>query len=197
MKLESYPESGTTAYDLSSSKNIISLSNVTYNSNGYFDYNGYNSWANTTYTQPIWQTSDNFTWNIWYRPTRNTTEIILGNRYSFNFTTDYLQFVKLTSSGWEYYNPAGQQGVNSFSPLNVWQNAALVKNGSTLTYYRNGVSIGTSTITSNMTVTNPFYIGGISEYFKGSIGVVNVYNRALSLSEVQENFNGLRNRYGI
>tara|TARA_R110000868_G_scaffold260600_1_gene518746 strand:- start:88 stop:2664 length:2577 start_codon:yes stop_codon:yes gene_type:complete len=197
MKLESYPESGTTAYDLSSSKNIISLSNVTYNSNGYFDYNGYNSWANTTYTQPIWQTSDNFTWNIWYRPTRNTTEIILGNRYSFNFTTDYLQFVKLTSSGWEYYNPAGQQGVNSYSPLNVWQNAALVKNGSTLTYYRNGVSIGTSTITSNMTVTNPFYIGGIGEYFKGSIGVVNVYNRALSLSEVQENFNGLRNRYGV
>jgi len=73
----------------------------------------------------------------------------------------------------------------------------MVKNGPTLSYYKNGVFILSSTVTVNMTVTNPFYIGGVGEYFKGSIGIVNVYNRALSVQEISDNFNAFRSRYGI
>ena len=199
MKLECYPESGNTAYDLSSSKNIITLNNVTYDKNGYFVYDGFSSWANTTYTQPAYKGTDTFTWNIWFIPTRITTEIIMGNRYYFG-NVDNLQFVKLTSIGWEYYDSAGQQGVqsgNTYGTPNVWQNVTMVKNGPTLSYYKNGVFILSSTVTVNMTVTNPFYIGGVGEYFKGSIGIVNVYNRALSVQEISDNFNAFRSRYGI
>jgi hypothetical protein len=39
--------------------------------------------------------------------------------------------------------------------------------------------------------------GGGSEYFNGTISDVKFYNRALSATEVQQNFNALRGRYGI
>ena len=39
--------------------------------------------------------------------------------------------------------------------------------------------------------------GGSSSHFDGKIASVQVYNRALSNSEIQQNFNALRGRYGI
>jgi hypothetical protein len=40
---------------------------------------------------------------------------------------------------------------------------------------------------------------GVSEgaFFNGNVGNVQIYNRALSATEVQQNFNALRGRYGI
>jgi hypothetical protein len=123
----------------------------------------------------------------------------MGNRYGYNFQ-DFLQFTKLTTIGWEYYTVSGQQGVQTPStntPLNVWQNVTLVKNGTTLSYYRNNVFIASSTISANINVTNPLTIGGFAEFYKGSIGIVNIYNRPLNTQEISENFNTFRSRYGI
>jgi len=39
--------------------------------------------------------------------------------------------------------------------------------------------------------------GGVNRYFGGSMPVVQVYNRALTVNEIQQNFNALRGRYGI
>jgi hypothetical protein len=200
MKTDCYPETGTTAYDLSSSRNTITLNNVSFNKDGYFDYDGSTSWANTSYIQPVTQTSTSFTWNIWFKPLRgNSTEIVMGNRYGYNFQ-DFLQFIKLTTIGWEYYGTAGQQGVQTPSTnvtVNVWQNVTMVKNGTTLSYYRNGVFIASSTITGTINMTNPLQIGGFPEVYKGSIGIVNIYNRPLNTQEITDNFDAFRSRYGI
>ena len=39
--------------------------------------------------------------------------------------------------------------------------------------------------------------GGGTSYFKGKIGPCQVYNRALSASEVLFNYNGLKSRFGL
>jgi len=39
--------------------------------------------------------------------------------------------------------------------------------------------------------------GGGSSHFDGKIANVSIYNRALSASEIQQNFNALRGRFSI
>jgi hypothetical protein len=84
--------------------------------------------------------------------------------------------------------------------LNTWYHFVGTYDGSNMRFYRNGVftnSIaGTGTLGgsgTNMVVGS--YSGA---YFsQGQIPVVKVYNRTLSATEIQQNFNALRNRYGI
>lgn len=52
----------------------------------------------------------------------------------------------------------------------------------------NGISIGVS---GGYTLGSPIY------YYNGNIAIVKVYNKALSASEVSQNFNALRGRFGI
>ena len=67
--------------------------------------------------------------------------------------------------------------------------------------YLNGVleSTTTSAVSSyTLGTINTFAIGGPSaDYVNGNIGMVRVYNRALSDAEIRQNFNATRKRYGI
>jgi hypothetical protein len=62
----------------------------------------------------------------------------------------------------------------------------------------NGVSLGTSTVSSPKTAGNaaitlfPYYTSGLAE-----LGCVHVYNTVLTESQVAQNFNAIRGRYGI
>jgi hypothetical protein len=47
------------------------------------------------------------------------------------------------------------------------------------------------TIASNQT------LGGYYDWFKGNMGIIQIYNRALSASEVLQNFNATRTRFGV
>jgi hypothetical protein len=65
----------------------------------------------------------------------------------------------------------------------------------------NGVSFSknntnhSSTIINNIELARDFCCGG--RHFKGNISCACIYNRALSIQEVQQNFNATRGRYGI
>ena len=83
--------------------------------------------------------------------------------------------------------------------LNEWQNICITKNGTSFTYYKNGSSIATQT-SSITKPSKPFFIGGdntANEYSNHRISMAMVYTAALTASEVAQNFNALRGRYGI
>ena len=67
--------------------------------------------------------------------------------------------------------------------------------------YKNGVVDGTATSTTSISVGQNFRIGsdvnGIAEVFGGNLYSLKVYNRALTASEIQQNFHALRGRFGI
>lgn len=83
-----------------------------------------------------------------------------------------------------------------------WYNISMTWDGSKLIGYLNGSEIGRSNtsikIPNNST---SIVIGkgpvGTGRYFAGLIPSVTMYNRALSASEISQNFNALRGRYGI
>jgi hypothetical protein len=89
--------------------------------------------------------------------------------------------------------------------LNAWYNLGITYNGTTATAYVNGVSVGSTNISWSSPGANTFMAlmaisvtnMGTGANASGSLGQFMVYNRGLTVDEVQTNFNALRGRYGI
>ena len=68
----------------------------------------------------------------------------------------------------EFYHNGGQDGVsynsNPAIPTGVWVHHCIVKNGTLLSYYRNGTLASTHTITGGLNNPQPLYFGGDQEY---------------------------------
>tara|TARA_E500000305_G_C3967267_1_gene210170 strand:+ start:140 stop:778 length:639 start_codon:yes stop_codon:yes gene_type:complete len=189
---KSYGGSGTTWTDLSGKGNNGTINGATHTSGtgGYFTFDGSNDYVSfSSYSQPAYLSSSTFTWSVWLYPVSNSNNPIIGNR-----GTD-LNFTKLTSNNFEYYS----DNFGGAMTLNEWQNICITKNGTSFTYYKNGSSIATQT-SSITKPSKPFFIGGdntANEYSNHRISMAMVYTAALTASEVAQNFNALRGRYGI
>ena len=115
------------------------------------------------------------------------------------------------STTWQAGRIALDFWVNRFrdnTPLTVqtWYHVAFTKIPGTISstsklyangQERSGAVEGTDT-TPNITI-NPFILGRLdaTRNFNGRIGNVQIYNRALTIQEIQQNFNATRGRYGI
>jgi len=190
---KSYPSSGgSTWYDLSGNGNNGNINGATHTSGvgGYFSFDGSNDYVSfSSYSQPAYSSSSTFTWSVWVYPVSNSNNPIIGNR-----GTD-LNFTKLTSNNFEYYS----DNFGGAMTLNEWQNICITKNGTSFTYYKNGSSIATQT-SSITKPSKPFFIGGdntASEYSNHRISMAMVYTAALTASEVKQNYNAIKGRFGI
>jgi hypothetical protein len=98
--------------------------------------------------------------------------------------------------GGEFYYPKAVS-----IPDNTWGFFCCVYDGANVRIYRNGVyegqqaTTGTANWAQGMRIG--FWTGGAGYYWSGYISNVSFYNRALSDSEVQQNFNALRGRYSV
>jgi hypothetical protein len=90
---------------------------------------------------------------------------------------------------------------NTVLSSTTWYHVSVTYNNGSPKIYINGVLDASSSQT--LTPASSYYgndIGRLGlgiQYFNGRIGDVEVYNRALSPSEVYQNFNALKNRYGF
>lgn len=77
--------------------------------------------------------------------------------------------------------------------VNTWTHIAMTFDGANLRVYVNGVLVRTQAFSGNIVTSNlPLRVGGNNvwgEFFAGQIDDVRVYNRALSLAEVQASMN--------
>jgi len=85
--------------------------------------------------------------------------------------------------------------------LNTWTNIVASITGNTMTTYKNSVFLSSVTNTG-VVATNPIgylgrYNGNYGQYVTGNIAITQVYNRALNASEVLQNFNATRARFGV
>ena len=84
--------------------------------------------------------------------------------------------------------------------LSAWNCLAETYDGTTDRLYVNGVEVGNSNINNLSIPTSSNLILGkrpSGEIYGGQISQVSIYNRALTASEIQQNFNALRGRFGI
>lgn len=92
--------------------------------------------------------------------------------------------------------------ISTFSiTRNQWTNVAVtVTSGPRITLYKNGVSDGGSIKAINTSNTQPYTIGYSNQFYSalnGRVAINGFYNRALSATEIQQNFNATRGRFGI
>jgi hypothetical protein len=95
---------------------------------------------------------------------------------------------------------------------NTWYQIAVTRTGNTFTPYLNGAQTGTGSTQANLTssgigTNNRINIGkayvatdntSVYVYYSNtSFSNMKMYNRALSSTEIQQNFNALRGRFGI
>ena len=194
----SYPGSGNTVYDLSGFGNTSALTNgPTYNSSnlgafvldGSNDYILVNSQANilskTAYTKIAYIYISNF----------STVNNIISGGFSGQHAFWMFGTVKLNAGhngSW-----ATVVGATTLS-LNTWYFAAVTYSNSTgWKLYLNGREDGTSADTTTFTGNQEIVIGAYSSgnNFTGRISNIQVYNRALSATEILQNYNATKGRY--
>lgn len=214
--IKSYPGTGTSWTDLSNNSNNATLINgPTYDNlnKGSIQFDGTNDYAVIQYNS-ILDTPNGATFSFWIYPTttgeffnRGTSDIgtTPDNPRFYLSTTDKNIYFDWTISGTDRYVTTS---VNSYSNNNAWMNiVGTVAVGGRMDVYINGVQCSYLNRVNANTMPNPLVntnnqieIGGatwIPRYFGGKISTTSLYNKVLSLSEIMQNFNALRGRYGI
>jgi hypothetical protein len=77
-------------------------------------------------------------------------------------------------------------------PVGQWTHLAVSRNGTSVTFYKNGVSLGSDTLGGDTVVNNIGSLGGYGDGtfgFQGRIDDVRIYSRALSAAEIKQLYN--------
>jgi hypothetical protein len=130
-----------------------------------------------------------------------------GDDFTFNPPGDGRLFM-LAIGGSQFNNRSllvWTNSLNHISPFtitrNQWTNVAVtVTPGPTITLYKNGVSDGGSVKAIDTSNTQPYTVGYSNQFYSalnGRVAINGFYNRALSNTEILQNFNATRGRFGI
>ena len=207
----SYPGSGTTWTDLSGNGNNGTLVNgVGFDSGngGSLTFDGVNDYVNCGNILNF--TTESFTFNIFFYLTTTTTNDpnqgpILFYKGNYRLNGYYLQISK-TSPAFAAFatNQWGAvQATDSSSLLIVgaWNCLSVVRSGSSVTIYINGVN-ATSTAGTHINPVSSgenFQLSALSNTIFANIRIASfqAYNRALTAAEVLQNYNALKGRFGL
>ena len=202
----SYPGSGTAWTDISGRGNTGTLTNgPTYSSanGGSIVFDGTNDYVDCGSINFTNGTS--ITIEVWVNPnsSQNTYADILDyNHVSGGFVIQQngnaLNQYYLAYSNGSYFDVTSTIGLNS----NSFNHLVFVKSGTSTIGYLNSVNTiqytGSSIINcSSYSLHLGRLVAGTGREFNGSISNVKIYSRALTASEIQQNFNALRGRFGI
>ena len=212
----SYPTTGSTITNLGSATSNGTLYNVTYNTSGggslsfngtssYIDCGTDSSIANFTgLTASVWINIPSITnaGNILYKSDNNSSAgwwVDLRPTYS----EVGIQIVNSSSNSRKYIN-------RSNIDINTWVNLVCVWSGGTsntaTTVYLNNTIFSYVTNTSGSGThgsdsAQPLNIGknrtGSAAWFNGLISNVLIYDRALTATEVTQNYNAQKTRFGL
>jgi hypothetical protein len=200
---------GSTLIDLTGRGNTGTLVNgPTYSSanGGSIVFDGTNDYVNLGNILNF--TTESFTFNVWFYlsnfiPSDPIQGPILFYKGQFQSNGYYCQFGQngsinfVTNQNTTYQGSGTAAGIVS---LNTWYCLSLVRSGSNITIYVNGNQSSSSNSHINPTSSSDSFLlcsynFGIYSNFR--ISQFSAYNRALTASEIQQNFNATRSRFGI
>jgi hypothetical protein len=207
----SYPTTGTTWYDMTGNNYNVTLNNgPTFSNSGTSSsivFDGVDDYGIIPYNS-AWDYNNNITLEAWVMVTSSTTwyQGIFGafgypayNGYNFSVEANTNKFSFLVGGlgGQAYYVKQ-----NSPYTLNTWYHLVGVINNGTSRLYVNSVLQSDSTSMTVSAPVGPFMLGRFYKetndfYFGGRIANGKFYNRVLSQSEITQNYNALKGRYGL
>lgn len=184
-------------FDVSGYNKTINCLSASYNSNAQLFFSGSNYLIVNPLSRLITHTIESV-----FRPTAhpNNKSCIASDQYS-TFVNYKLGYESVASMAGGFYDGTWRLTPNIATTLNVWQHVVYTYDGSTLAIYKNGILGGTTLYTGNPNTNGiNLRIGrrwDNPEYFIGDIPIVRIYNRALTVDEITNNFNELKTRFNF
>ena len=216
----SYNGSGTVLSDLSGNGNdatIFGGPSYTSGNGGYFSFDGTDDYilspniydgSNENHTVEVWVYLTSVNECLWGDNGQSTPN--LNYHFAGSQVLQVGPFQQVISALWG--GTATSRGVNgSGSLLNGWNQVVRVYNGTTITPYLNGVVGSTETVSFDSPYDDGLtdwylafghedtttYNGTTANFFSGRYGVIRYYNTTLNSSQILQNFNSDRGKYGL
>ena len=198
----SYKGSGTSWFDLSGNGRTATLTNGPTLSNingGVITFDGVDDYAIITSSVSL----SEYTFSLFCRwiATAGVNDRIFGSDAFGTYTVFNPGNVGF------HYNPLGSSGTTTavYSGVNVgfgqWcqVTVSVSATGSSVIIYINGVSTNSTSTIPSGNLANNLFIGSQSTLYRSNcyVGNFNLYNRALSATEVLQNYNATKSRFGL
>jgi hypothetical protein len=200
----SYVGSGNNWNDLSGNNKNGFFSTETFSSsNGgslYFPGNDFVS-------VPDLGSNPRFSIECWFKPTQTNSGIgqLVTSTFpgagSLNFQLGYWGNNTMVGG---FFDGGWRISPSVSVTLNTWQHLIVTYDGTNITLYSNGNVVGSTNYTgtpsssgNGLRIGRRWDTGCCAEYFVGNIAVVRIFNRAISSTEVSNNFNALKTRFGL
>lgn len=202
----SYPGTGTTIFDLTVNDYDGTLINgVSYSSNngGYLIFDGVDDYVLMETLTGAYSTGCTVESWVLNTQTGNT-----GGNFDMicegNSTNDFVLGTRRTTAGGNnrfgtagIYNVAGEASGTTVVNNGNWYLIQGTWDGTNIKLNVNGTNESTLSMSGNLTPSELRMGGGFSnEYFSGNIAVLRIYNFALNSSQLTQNFNAQKSRYG-
>ena len=197
----SYSGTGTTWYDISGNSRNLTMNSLSYSSNdgGYIIFDGSHT-ADSVATYSI-NFSNGFTVESVAKFSGSGQEGL----FAFNGNGEFInvQAQGGTNIRWEVDQGSSFETTNSLSS-NTWYHVTCVYEGdsnntsATARIYINGVENNTASLgRSGQSQTSNFKLGLHDGNLTGNIALSRMYNKVLNSTEVLQNFNYTKNRFGL
>jgi len=203
----SYPGSGDVWYDMTSNQYTGSLVNgITFEkdrNSGTLAFDGSNDYVEIMYQGDLATESYTFSFAAKHRGSRDNRRTMMGLSsgsqqayftYNMQIWDSDLQFLSIygDGSGYSSYN------FNLDQPFYEWNYFTSVQTPTNMYTYVNGVLKNTTNPGSRRNNFDRIWIGQRGgQYWTGWIPEFKIYNRALSASEILQNYNALKGRFGL
>jgi hypothetical protein len=216
----SYPGSGATWKDLRGVNDATLIGTPTYTSSIGLTFNGTNQYGTIPSVSGVtdFNNTQKFSLEIWFKPfngqaTLGEAELLekwnKNNESRYPFTIRYNEGTSSMSVA--CYDGSTYKGVVATGfPVNTWKQIVGVFDfvAKTLKIYRDGVFVESTSLVgiNQVSNTSPIAIatrlqsdGSPSSFimFKGTIGIIRIYNVSLTDSQVLQNFNANKTRFGL
>jgi hypothetical protein len=207
----SYPGSGTTINDLSGNGLSGTMSNITFTS-PYFTYNGSTSQVSVADNALLEPGSGDWSIEFWVNQTviAGASRVLIGKTdggnaadwgYGLRTVSNGNTFMEIGNGSTSITTPTSTLSINTwYQVVGVWTNVA----SNSLALYINGSLVGSNShsFTSIKNTTSPLYLGSFNggqfaQWLNGRMGVVRMYSSALTASQVLQNYNADKAKYGL
>lgn len=197
---KSYPGTGTLWSDLSGNGNNGTLiSGPTYSSSnrGSVVFDGVDDYVSGSIP-----TINSWSICLWYLSTDITSKLVF---YPFSGTTTATglgfggTFDVTTNNRWYFFDGVNvMSSSNTAIKTNIWYYLVVTKNSTTYNLYTNGsLSLSSTGVDLSLTQYNLGRRGTANFYVTGNISQSLIYNRAVTASEITQNYNALKGRFGL
>lgn len=206
-QIRSYSGSGSTWTDLTANGNNGTLNGTTFDSvaggslifNGSSDYVSFTSLTNLNNSYATHEM-----WVYFSNPSAATNEQVFARTNTstgtFNIRKDSV--TKAISGSLRDAANTGYGIGNPSEATSVWVHAAITYDGTTWILYLNTSNVASTSISSSINTGGTLSINlgrntNGQAYFNGQLAIVRAYNRALSSTEISQNFYSENKRFGI